>query len=89
MKVPTAKTPQRTALRFQARFDERKTGSGMRMMMTSDEMLKTALVMRWFVAAEHWAVVSMALAFLIPSHTRRTEYLGGGGNVLSLGGTAQ
>lgn len=53
MKAPNAKTPMRTALRFNGSCDLRKIGIGMRMIMISDVMLMTALVMRWFVAAEH------------------------------------
>lgn len=36
--------------------DWRNIGIGIRMIMTSDEMLKTALVIKWFVAAEHWTL---------------------------------
>lgn len=43
----------RTALRFNGSCDLRKIGIGMRMIIMSDVMLMTALVMRWFVAAEH------------------------------------
>ena len=53
MKAPNAKTPMRTALRFNGSWDLRKIGIGMRMIIISDVMLMTALVMRWFVAAEH------------------------------------
>ena len=30
------------------------TGIGKRIIMKSEEMLSTAFVIRWFVAAEHW-----------------------------------
>lgn len=53
VKAPNAKTPMRTALRFNGSCDLRKIGIGMRMIIISDVMLMTALVMRWFVAAEH------------------------------------
>lgn len=44
--VPTAKTAQSTAFLFRVRVDWRKMGIGMRMIIMSDEMLKTAFVMR-------------------------------------------
>lgn len=53
--TPTAKTPQRMAFFLTVRLDLRKIGRGMMMIMMSEEMLKTAFVMRWFVAAEHCA----------------------------------
>lgn len=56
VKVPTAKTVQRTSLRLTDSVDWRKTGIGIRIIIMSVDMLKTVKVMRWFVAAEHWAV---------------------------------
>jgi hypothetical protein len=69
VKVPTAKTPQSTALRFTDRVDDRNTGIGMAMIMRSEEMLKTMFVMRWFVAALHCAREGCLLA------QRRTSLL--------------
>lgn len=51
--VPTAKTRQRTIFRLSDRVDRRKIGIGIRMIMRSDVMLNTALVIKWFVAALH------------------------------------
>ena len=53
VKAPRAKTPMRTALRFRGSWDLRKMGMGIKMIITSDVMLMTALVIRWLVAAEH------------------------------------
>jgi len=77
VKEPNAKTPTRTALRFNGSWDLRKIGIGMRMIMMSDVMLMTALVMRWFVAAEHCAATVSLAQF---EHRC---------NILLLGGTAQ
>jgi hypothetical protein len=47
------KTLRSIALFFLGRRTLKRRGSGILNMIKSDEMLKTALVMRWFVAAEH------------------------------------
>lgn len=52
---PSAKTPTKISFFLHFSRDCRKMGIGMRIIMMSDEMLSTALVMRWFVAAEHCA----------------------------------
>ncbi len=44
---------QRTIFFFVGIFISSKTGNGMMRMNRSEEMLRTALVIRWFVAAEH------------------------------------
>ena len=36
--------------------DVNKSGSGMQSIIMSDVMLKTALVIRWWMAAEHWSL---------------------------------
>jgi hypothetical protein len=51
--MPRAKTPMRITFLLIGNFAARKMGIGIEMMMISDEMFKTALVIRWFVAAEH------------------------------------
>lgn len=35
-------------------LDFTRSGKGMHSMITSEEILKTALVIRWLIAAEHW-----------------------------------
>lgn len=40
-----------------AMFMCKKMGIGMAIMNKSEEMFRTALVIRWFVAAEHWTMV--------------------------------
>lgn len=55
MKVPTAKTPHNTALRLADSVEDKNMGIGIRIIIMSDEMLNTMLVIRWFVAALHWA----------------------------------
>lgn len=54
MKVPIKNMPRRTALFFPGRRTLKRSGMGMLIIMRSEEMLRTALVIRWFVAAEHW-----------------------------------
>jgi hypothetical protein len=44
--VPRAKTPTRTAFFFKEIWDRRKIGIGIRMIIMSDEMLKTVFVIR-------------------------------------------
>lgn len=51
--VPRANTPTRTAFFFREICDRRKMGIGIKMIMTSVEILKTVFVIKWFVAAEH------------------------------------
>ena len=47
------KMKKRMNLVFFGKRTLKRRGMGMQMMIRSLEMLKTALVMRWFVAAEH------------------------------------
>jgi hypothetical protein len=35
-----------------------RRGRGMQSIMMSDVMLKTALVIRWWMAAEHWTLAT-------------------------------
>lgn len=53
MKRPIKKIPIRINLFFFGKRTLNKRGIGMLRMMRSELMLNTALVMRWFVAAEH------------------------------------
>jgi hypothetical protein len=53
VKAPIKKTLMRMALFFFGKRTLNKSGIGMLRMITSEDMLKTALVIRWFVAAEH------------------------------------
>lgn len=53
VKAPIRKTLMRMALFFFGKRTLNKSGIGMLRMITSDDMLNTALVIRWFVAAEH------------------------------------
>jgi hypothetical protein len=53
VKAPIKKTLMRMALFFFGKRTLNKRGIGILMMITSEDMLNTALVMRWFVAAEH------------------------------------
>lgn len=53
VKAPSANTATSTAFLLVGSWDLRNIGMGMAIIMISDEMLRTALVMRWFVAAEH------------------------------------
>ncbi len=46
VKVPMAKTPHRIAFRRKERVEERKSGIGTRIIMISEEMLKTMLVIK-------------------------------------------
>jgi len=48
----------RTIFFFRDIRDCRKMGMGIMMIMRSDEMFRTAFVIRWLVAAEHCADVS-------------------------------
>lgn len=52
--VPRAKTRQSIIFFFLGSCDCINTGMGKRIIMKSEEMLSTAFVIRWFVAAEHW-----------------------------------
>jgi hypothetical protein len=52
-KAPIRKMANRIVLFFFGRRTLNKRGRGMEMMIRSELILKTALVMRWFVAAEH------------------------------------
>jgi hypothetical protein len=51
--VPIMKTPSNIALFFLGSFTLKRSGSGIAMIIKSEEMLRTAFVIRWFVAAEH------------------------------------
>lgn len=70
MKIPSANTPTRIAFLFIGSFAARKIGIGMRMIMISDEIFSTALVIRWLVAAEHWAKPGQQMTcFLVTKHS--------------------
>lgn len=58
VKAPRAKTPTRMAFLLVGSFAARKMGIGIEIIMRSDEIFNTALVIRWFVAAEHWTTNS-------------------------------
>lgn len=53
MNAPIRKIPRRMVLFFFGRRTLNKSGSGMLMMIKSELILKTALVIKWCVAAEH------------------------------------
>jgi hypothetical protein len=57
VKAPMRKTLNRIALFFFGRRTLKRRGSGILNMITSDDILNTALVMRWFVAAEHCSIL--------------------------------
>jgi hypothetical protein len=46
--------PINIALFFFGSLTLKRSGIGITMIITSEEMLRTAFVMRWLVAAEHW-----------------------------------
>lgn len=54
MNVPTAKRPHRITFFLVLRVVCNSIGIGRMIIMMSEEMLNTVLVMRWLVAAEHW-----------------------------------
>jgi hypothetical protein len=54
VKRPRAKTEQRIAFFSGGRLLRRRIGIGMMIIKKSEEMFSTALVIRWFVAVEHW-----------------------------------
>lgn len=53
VKVPMQKIRPKMILFFIGKRTLNRSGMGMQMMIKSLEMLNTAFVMRWFVAAEH------------------------------------
>lgn len=53
MKVPIKNIPIKMALFFLGSLTLKRRGIGIAMIMISEEMLRTAFVMRWLVAAEH------------------------------------
>jgi hypothetical protein len=55
VKAPIANTPTSTTLFFIGSRTRNNRGIGMLNMIRSDEMFKTAFVIRWFVAALHCA----------------------------------
>lgn len=50
---PNANTPQRTNFLLIEKLDRRNKGIGIIMIIISEDILKTALVIRWFVAVAH------------------------------------
>lgn len=54
VKVPIKNIPHKTALFFFGSFTLKRRGIGMEMIIKSEEILRTAFVIKWFVAAEHW-----------------------------------
>jgi hypothetical protein len=64
VKIPKAKTPQRMSFRFRGSCDCMKTGMGRRIIMISEEMLRTALVIMWFVSAEQFTMKGNMLALI-------------------------
>lgn len=56
MKEPSANTLARVNFLFRGSCDWKRTGIGRKMIMMSDEMLKTAFVIMWFVSAEQFTV---------------------------------
>ena len=52
--IPSANTAQRTIFLLIANCDCRKTGMGIAMIIMSDDMFRTALVIIWFVSAEQF-----------------------------------
>jgi hypothetical protein len=53
--VPMRNIPNKIALFFFGSFTLKSKGIGMQMMIKSEEMLRTAFVIKWFEAAEHCA----------------------------------
>ena len=53
VKIPIQKTPPRIALFFAGNLTLNRRGIGIRIIMISEEILKTALVIRWWIAVEH------------------------------------
>lgn len=66
VKIPKAKTPQRISFRLSGSWDCKKTGIGRMMIMMSEEIFMTALVIMWFVSAEQFTstVSHMSQAFM-------------------------
>lgn len=56
VKLPNAKTPHSTIFCLSGIWDWINIGIGIRIIMMSDEMLKTAFVIRWCMAVEHCAL---------------------------------
>ena len=53
VKIPIQKTPLRITLFFISNLTLNRRGIGIRIIMISEEILKTVLVIRWWIAAEH------------------------------------
>jgi hypothetical protein len=52
-KMPREKRMQRRSFLVRGSLEVIRRGRGMQSIITSEEMLKTALVIRWWIAAEH------------------------------------
>jgi hypothetical protein len=64
VKAPIMNKPDSMILFFFGKRTLKSTGIGMLMMIRSEDTLKTVLVMRWCVAAEHCAKeINSALSF--------------------------
>lgn len=61
VKVPMQKMRPRMILFFFGKRTLNRSGMGMLMMIKSLDMLNTAFVMRWFVAAEHCSAIISAI----------------------------
>ena len=55
-KMPREKRMQRINFRVRGSCEVMRRGSGMQSIIMSDEILKTALVIRWWIAAEHCSI---------------------------------
>lgn len=64
VKVPIMNIKSSTAFVFMGSLTLKSKGIGIAMMIRSDDMFKTAFVIRWFVAAEHWAVGDISIRAL-------------------------
>jgi hypothetical protein len=62
--VPIMNTPIKIVLFFFGNLTLNRRGIGIAIIMISEEMLSTALVIKWFVAAEHCAGVRMSVMIM-------------------------
>jgi len=63
-KTPRPKTQQRIAFLMGGNLENIRSGRGIHSIMMSEDMLKTALTMRWWMAAEHWSL-NLSLAYAV------------------------
>jgi len=56
-KMPREKRMQRRSFLVRGSLEVMRRGRGMQSIIMSEEMLKTALVIKWWIAAEHCTIL--------------------------------